>query len=134
MEHLDAGKLINRNQAQPDLSEISLPEPMQKVDQVNLAKQIVLEPKHDLIVIREVREGLMLITQLGRALADGHVVGFRQVLRSNVEEIRLSQISRGGPADHRLTPRDVGAGNVSVPRGLGGRIAVMNVEHWGLCS
>ena len=52
---LDAGKLADADQAQLRLAEFTLSKPVEQVNQLNLAEQIVLEPEHNFFVIRESR-------------------------------------------------------------------------------
>ena len=55
MKDLYAGKFVDADQIQFGSSEVAAGKPVQQIDQLDLAKQIMLEPEHDFVVFRKTR-------------------------------------------------------------------------------
>ena len=61
---VDAGKIVDRDQAQLRLAEFALRKPIEQIAQMNLAEEIMLEPQHDFFVIDKPRQRFLLFAQL----------------------------------------------------------------------
>src|SRR5437870_1986659 len=104
---------------------------MQQIDQLDMAKQIVLEPKHYLVVLRKTCQHFVHSPQLSSAFFKGSTVGISQVSRARVDKFRFRKSGGRWPAHQRFAPGDVLARDVRLPGRAGSRIAVVKVKHGG---
>src|SRR2546428_6033363 len=104
-------------------------EAAEEVEEVDETEEIVLEPKHDLVLAASVIEKHFLIEQLGARTQKILIVIFGKKSRAVLDPVMLRQASANGTGDQRFAKRDVPAGNIGAPGGRGGAVTVVNVNH-----
>src|SRR5437899_10770054 len=77
-------KLANADQTERRSSEFAFGKPVEQIKQMNLAKEIVLEPEHYFFVVRESLQSSVLVPQLCGALLKIKTVCFREICCASI--------------------------------------------------
>lgn len=99
-----AGVLADANHAEAGAAEVALREPVEVADQEELVEQVVLEPEHDLVVVRKrLERAVPTLVHRERVLVRD-VAGLRVVASAQLAERRARHVRGHGPLVQHVGP------------------------------
>ncbi len=129
VERLDTGESVGADQRQAGVAKVSLREPVEDLEQLELIVEVVLEPEDDLLVVRDRGEGVVALLQVGQRRLVRCPPSVGKEAGPDRTQLLGGEPARDRPFVQHVASGDDRAGGADRRQAVAGGIAVSDVQH-----